>query len=255
MLAIASREEFPPQRLARARFGFTLLELLVVVAVLALLIVIGGVALRGSAESTVSAANLARLRQHSAIIQLYSLDYNQRFPLIMRPGQPWEFVRFGRFTIRTDYFGAFFAWQYALAPRYYDDDPHSAVFRRVSSVGDRDARAGQTDFWYSNSFLADPRFWARETRTGPEQWRATRQEEVRFPSAKVLFYTDIPGQTWSPDIQRPLGFCDGSARVVHASQMRPAYRNANGNWPGSTLMGRGIPGMHTVDGVHGRDID
>ncbi len=235
--------------------AFTIIELLVVVAVIGVLLAVSAPALRYVSQSAVDAANLARLRQHTQVFQMYSHDYDQQYPLIMKIGQPWDFVRLGRYLVKTDYFSSYYSWAFALAAGYYEDDPYSEVFQPVESVFSAHRRVELvTPFWYSSSFLADPKFWNYSTRTGPDQWRSTRQTEVRFTSKKILFYTGDQFARYS-DVSLTPAFTDGSASVVRARDLRESYRMGTGPWPGRGHLNGGIPGMHTIDGVHGRDID
>lgn len=239
--------------------AFTIVETLVVVVVVGILLSISVPALRVASRHAVDAANLSRLRQHAQAFQVYSLDYDQQLPILIKPSQPQGRVTIGSLVINQfDYFNAFNVWPYALASGYYDGDSRSEVFQPVVSVFSPHARPEWilTDFWYSNSFLADPKFWNYETRTGPDQWRSTRQTEVSYTSKKVLIFTDIsPEVRWSRLLLRTLAFVDGSASAIQFGKLREPYRFANGPWPGHGIFGTAIPGMHTIDGVRGRDID
>lgn len=108
-----------------------------------------------------------------------------------------------------------------------------------------------TSIWYSSSFAADPAFWRDTTRTGPNQWRATKLSEVQFPSQKAVLFAN---EAWRQSRRKiaPLGFMDASAEGVPEASLKGGYPSGTGDWPGSGLAGP-VPGMVTIDGVHGRD--
>jgi len=152
------------------------------------------------------------------------------------------------YQVRGSYFSAHFMWPLALGPGYYEGRIGGEEFK----LPEGNPGWGGSHYWYCSTFITDPKFWNASTRTGPDQWRSVGTHEVRYPSLKALFYTSYPRQWWKSSAHRAMGFVDGSGRMIEDVDLMPPY--IHGTAPYGELASPGIPGMHTVDGVHGRDV-
>lgn len=248
-------------RSPRARCaGFSLIELMTVAAIVVLLVAAIAPALSTSLRTgRDSVRTLNDLRQHALTCSAYAADWYGSFPYFVDPKSPSGLTDLRcagtGFTWRTNYFGAPYSWNVALADGYYDGNHmHPSFYSPMHG----DWGNVLSSYYYSASFLADPRYWNRATRTGPRQWRAIRAHEVRFPSQKGALKAGVGLPLWpaasGPYSRLPIAFVDGSGRDVQAQDLRAWYLEGDGTWPGS-LHTAGTPVLHTLDGVHGRDVN
>ncbi len=237
------------------RGGMTLLEVLMVIAIVTLLI--GGTLpklrlVRNKAEQI---ASLSNLRQHVQVFETYATDYSGIYPWFTNPNATWSIVRSGTLKAEAQYFDAELTWNIALASGYYDGNYSSPVFASPTSIRAR-GRSPWADYRYSPTFITDWRFWNAETRmTGRSQWRAVRTTEVSSPSKKGLLVSDYSiFPRYDDPIDPEIGFVDGSARAIAPSALTPPYHYGGINEPKFRVLGIWRSVMHTPDGVHGRDI-
>jgi prepilin-type N-terminal cleavage/methylation domain-containing protein len=235
----------------RVARGFTLIETLLVLAVLAMLLAIVFPTLGTIRENARNAVTLQNLRTHVSTFQVYQGTYKDYFPYFTSPDGP-VYIEYRGKRYKIQYFGAFYRWQIALARDYYDNvAPHPSQRRPGGNQ--------VVSYQYSATCLADPAFWNAETRTGPDQWRAVRGAEVVFPSRKALFtesepiYPTIYAFYKSPESKINLGMMDGSAHGYKLRELTLPHRTGEGDFEG-TMNHIGLFGMHTKMGVRGRDI-
>lgn len=234
-----------------ARRGFTLVELIVCVAVIAVLMSLSLPGLARSRGSASAAATLAKMRHHASVFAAYAGDHQDLMP---RYTDPYGKSRVGEAPdqVSVGYFGGFRLWQLAMARQYYGESPFSDTF--FVPTGDPERRVA---FWYAAAFIADPAFWNEYTRRGPSQWRATRVGEVLYPSQKGLLITEREVLRGGRDGEAGLyglTLSDASARMTTMRSLAAPYPGGEGSWPGSELGPPGYPVMHTRDGVRGRDV-
>jgi type II secretory pathway pseudopilin PulG len=258
------------------RHGATLVETLLVIALIAILAAllvpaIGGV--RGSART---AADLSALRQHGVVFQAYGADNAGMAPCRFDPrGKRTQIRTSSGLTIDSGEWGYMTQhrmWSVLLADSYYDGNVFDASFyssRRTDfSYGD------WTDFYWTAVFLAEPKFWDLRTRTGCDQLRGVRFDEVVDPSRKVMHANaatsigppadGIADRGLVETERTDFGFCDGSARSVRRHDILghegpgllgdPLARcpeTGMGLW---SCDYRTVGGMITVRGVRGRDV-
>lgn len=237
--------------------AFTIIEMMMVMAVIAVLITLSLPGLSRMRAVAHDVATLAQLRQHSAIFIMYTNDYDDYYPAITETTRTLnDRKKIGRYVWRTTYFRAYLNWHIALVDQYYAGRTWGTEFL-LPGAEPRGPRQTvlRTDYWYSSSFLADPDFWNYEKRTGPDQFRAVRWFEVSYPSKKTLLLAS-GGPWWRVgDTTLNMAFSDGSARGVEPSELAGVYEFGDGNWPQSAFGYPGVPGMHTINGVRGRDVN
>lgn len=228
------------------RPGFTLLEGLLCVAVVAILIAIVVPLLAHSRERGKEVRSLAMLGQHARAFTSYAADHRDTWPYLSDPDKPTELAT-GDFTFACKYFDVSTFWHLALSEHLYGVAWNDAIFKR-----DGWANGVWTPYWYSPSFMAHPGFWDPATRAGPTQWAPTTAGSVRYPSLKTLFTG--PVIELEQRIAWQMGFVDASAAQVSADDILPGMPTGVGAWEnGSDWLDYAYPGMVTLHGVRGRD--
>jgi prepilin-type N-terminal cleavage/methylation domain-containing protein len=230
------------------RRAFSAIELLVVIAVIGVLLALAIPSLHRARRQASRAVSQANMRSHIAVFSQYAHSNDDHYPYFTDPNG-LVVLEYNGLEITCRYFDAYFRWSVALADAYYDGiAPHpSQMVPRASHV---------TSYFYSATFLADPRFWRLERRTGPEQWRPVRAFEVVYSSKKALFTEVVEAIPWSiSSLVDPigLGLVDGSAGHWARSDCMEPVKAGEGPWEGAALH-HGVYGMHTVGGVTGRDV-
>ncbi|MCC6661559.1 MAG: prepilin-type N-terminal cleavage/methylation domain-containing protein [Phycisphaerales bacterium] len=247
-----ARPPVPRSSATSAQPGFTLIETLLVVVLVALLVGLSMPAFRGVILAARVQKDLANLRGHVQIMEMYAGDFADQFPYTTDPRATYTVRRHPLYRpIEIVYFEGDNSWHWPLLDGYYT----SAASPSFAST--KDPSTLFTDYCYSSSFLADARFWNESTRTGPEQWRSTHLADVTWPSDKgllVQFKTLLPPleEQGGPRHVLNIGFVDGSARDVPISRTTRPYPRGEGSWWGSWWF-FGVRVLHTVDGVRGRD--
>lgn len=252
--------------------GFTIIEALVAIGIVALLLAVivpqvGKVRVRAH-----KIESLSNLRQHGATFSAYTNDYAGVWPYYMNVKGPTTLRsrRYGGTVECQGYFWGSDLWNYALADQYYEGDPFAFSFypRGWPSGSTPRPVSGPTPYVYSCAFITDPAFYDPRTRTATaiEQWRPTRVHEVVFPSSKILLGSSYPigvndvqsivGQIPTSTDPVQLACVDGSARPAGRGGLTDGYFNGDGPWAGlaSGHEGPFPPGAHTIGGVRGRDL-
>jgi len=246
--------------------GFTLLEMLVsiaIVAVLAGLLMLGLAGVRGSGRQ---AATLANLRTHHNVFSLYAGDHAGWLPLLGEPAptvlitsesgdQQWLML----------YWFHYGGWHLSLAEAYYNTHLDPRLFLSPHNPEQKWAwgpwGATVADYEYSSAFVARPEYWAYETRTGPEQWGGNRLDEVLFASKKVLLRETWPH--WQPGATNGVRPWPRRSAVTVAGEAHgftsfppskeSIYLKGDGDYEGAVLL-TGLWGLHTLHGARGRDL-
>lgn len=247
--------------------GFTLIEMLVCISIVALLIaiVIPGLGMaREAARRTISLSNL---RQHGSVFAMYNSDWADQFPYFLQPVGETTILCKTRPREETVpfYHWAHNEWNFALADRYYNGQWDSKAFfgpGYPAGYPDVTGPGGPTTYWYGCAFVCRPEFWNAHTRTGIDQRRPTRLAEVSFPSLKLLILSSYPldlqlapHSQARPGLSSECQFVDGSA-TRKLSEFVPGYHFGDGPYPGSVEVHQVEMywGLHTIDGVRGRDV-
>lgn len=239
-----------------SRGAFTVIELVLIIALIAILLMLVLPSLSGARLTARVGASSGRIRSHAAIFQMYATDNRGFMPYVTDPRAHYTILRAGNVVYAALYFEAVNQWHLALAPAYYDDDPFHESFFFPG-----EPKRELTIYNYSQVFLADPAYWRETTRVGPAQWRAVRAHEVVFPASKALL-VDSESERLRRRDEREIGgapvltaFADSSARQIPLHKFTRGYRNQTGwEWHGvyNTVLSQG---MHTIDGVRGRDVE
>lgn len=247
----------------------TIIEILVAIAMLVALVAVLLPVLSGSRRGALAAETQSRLRQHGVVFASYAIDWKDCYPLPAVPGRETQTIVLSR-SGRTIEFPAYFTgsmhWHTLMCESYYQSEPENPVFYPA----EHSSRWGFSDnggiFWMPCVFLAAPDYWHLETRTGPEQHRAVRTSEVQHGDRKILLASmhhvledqqanrDQTGRARPGHIPLPFVACDGNVRTPKTGQVLPGMPSADGNVPGAFHLFEGWPGMHTLRGVRGRDV-
>ncbi len=151
----------------RSSSGFTVAELLVAVAIIAVLISLAMIGLRSLRHKSWRANTHASLSQHVRVFHSYAADYSDRLPQLSLPTD-MNFSLMGGGTKTNAFIGYFWTtqhWNIALADHYYNGRYKGKDFQTRSTL----TGAGMTNLAYSASLMASPHYWDEMTRTGPSQ--------------------------------------------------------------------------------------
>lgn len=257
VLASSARPATLPCRALRR--GFTLIEMILCIALVGLLLMLSLPALSSVRQGARTVQRLADLRTHAAMTASYGGDYQDAFPCIADPSATHTILQTPIGPYLMGYFDARFAWWMGVYDPYYGGD-----FNSVSFFAPRRHSPGRGEpYWYALGCVARPEFWNLATRTPLGQTAVVRTAEVLFPSNKGVFINwhsafagtpDFSGQTLAA-VPIEAAFCDSSAKVVASRDFIPPVPSGEG--PMGSPYARlsvGIPVVHTVDGVRGRDI-
>lgn len=240
-------------RCLRRRPGFTLVETLLSIALVAILIGLILPSLTGLRNRAHELTSLAQLRSHAQLMHVYTNDYRGYFPIYSSPDGE-TIIRGGGRAIPIQYFFDRFLWTFAMSDEYYDGHiGHPSFIPPGYQFND-------SPYEYTVSYLATPEFWNHSTRTGPEQWKGVIADRTAWPDAKGLLISEAAARIgldrveFTPDTPRETAFVDGSARVILHGNLNPPIVTGEGRWPGRVTVPFGLPVIHTVDGALGRDV-
>lgn len=269
-------ESEPPLALSREG-GFTLIEVLVSIAVVAVILTLAVPVFRHARAAARNTKSLSNIAQHAKVFHVYAADWKDAWPNPVRPDGTWGGEKLGPVgrSMKEDsgfatmpYFLQSRAWSHLLADAYYNSSPAQDVFYppgygEIVAQYDPEAqwRGDFSPYYYSCTFYTDPAFWRPETRTGSDQYRATRTDEVSFPSRKgVLGYHNeveyLRAQSVGLLSRVEMGFADGSSRALKGEELASGYPGGAHGMPGAEH-GEGTtwhPAAFTLDGVRGVDI-
>jgi len=255
---------------AGRRPGVTLIEVLVAVGIVAVLVLLLAGPLAEFRREGRRAVSYSNLRTHAAMFSMYANDHAGVLPSFTKEGFYSSLIHGGGLATWGSYFDAFRTWHIALADGYYDGNALSESLFPPNFRASDDPYGWPiyTAYAYPCAFIADPAFWNPYTRTGPEQWRATRLSEVLFPSAKALIVQTWPfmeregptGGSTRPNPYRPLPVALADSAAINANESLrrlPGYKKGDGYDfanQGAVHYSDSPPLLHTTDGVRGRDV-
>jgi prepilin-type N-terminal cleavage/methylation domain-containing protein len=262
--AVASQ----PQSNAR---GFTLLELILTVAIFGLLAALIAPSLGATRHSARVVKSLSNLRQHAASVHSYAGEHRDLFPYLADPQSTFSIIRCrsADIAVPVRYFTSVEYWWLGLADGYYNGQWNSPAFL---SPFDRWYRSPgrYSSYVMACSTIARPEFYSLEERREPPlQFKPVKMSEVLYPSHKGILTDSTVYQDIAPHIARERGYdarfrfrflaalADGhAAQFDPRSQLGPQLNIGDG-W-GTMRYGSHYPWMipmtHTLHGVRGRDV-
>jgi len=240
--------------------GFSLIEVLVVLAVIAVLVALAIPAIGYMRQRGRESVTLSNLRHHSTVFVSYAHDYRDTLPYftVPLPGESSPIQIPGGNVFYTFYFEAYATWKFALSPGFYSGNPVHPTFRSPLQP----AGAAQFfDYTYPCTFLADEHYWRSETRTFPPyQLRPVKLGDVAFPDVKVVISDEA---AWNAPVKARSrsgagGCIDGHAEFVSWGRMTPQYAIGDGVvspfFDYTRHFGAYNAFLHTVGGASERDF-
>ncbi|MCC6716061.1 MAG: prepilin-type N-terminal cleavage/methylation domain-containing protein [Gammaproteobacteria bacterium] len=253
-------EEKPRAAIRRVRgpAGFTLIETVVVVCIVAVLLSLLAPALHGGRGLARSAGSLSNLRSHAGVFAAYGTDWKDLFPFFAVPNATSTVLRCGDEVISIPYFASHAVWNFALAGTYYGGDCAHPSFYAPGS----NQHGGVTQYFYPCSFICGPDYWSPKTRTaGTSQRTPNKWSSVQWPTAKDLLVSwyfvpeSLPALLdGPPHVPTEMAFVDGSASSRFLDDIATGYPGGDGNWQGCIHLIDFPNGLHTLGGVRGRDV-
>lgn len=247
------------------RQGISVIELLAVLAIIAIVLSIAVSILSHARADAKKGITFSNLRTHAQMFSAYASDSGDCYPYFTRPGFASTTLVTRGMSVAVSYFDAHRTWHLALADGYYGHSPFSRVFVSPEySDDDGGIWPLYTPYHYACVFIADPRYWNPTTRTGPDQFAATRTAHVLFPSSKSLIIDTWPFQRAfagvgkrRASLELAMVFADGAARTLRGGSWQNGYEKGDGyefESDGAIHYTDLPPMLHTIDGVRGRDI-
>lgn len=227
------------------RRGFTVIELVLCTLIVSLLIALLLPGLAGLRIAASRLETLERIAGAGRAFLVYANDYHDSLPYFTDPKAQTTILWIDETPVPIKYFHAHAFWPVVMGSTYFGDRFSAAMYPAGMD------RGLVSTFNYSCVFQADPDFWDSERRMGPGQWRAVRQDEVVFSSAKGLLTNRTPSDI--PDVPRETVFIDGRAAANRPADFTNSYPRGDGHWEGC-FHHTGSPVLHTISGARGRDI-
>lgn len=231
--------------------AFTLIEALVVVAVVAVLLAVALPVLRGARAQSVRAQTLSNTRQSAALLLTSAADNAGAIPSSnaaarfgMTGVAPVEIVT-PTGVLGTDYFAQASVWPALLLARGYEPSPvWLSPARR-----EEPRHPFQTDFDLTHAVLAGPEHWRSPETQRESMWRAVRLHEAAHAAKKALLVERASDLRRGEATTTPaVAFVDGHASFVLRNDSTTPVVNR-------FFHNAAIRLITTRDGLSGRDID
>ncbi len=235
--------------------GFTLLELLAVIAVLGILLAVLLPALASVFAASRETVSLSNVRQLHTAVDAYTIGRDGEYPAF-EDGEYYPTTGLGNAMFAFPYWQVATHWTGAVFGTLEYSAETEAVFVSPGSPrSDGPGIAFPSSYHYSTSFAGLPSLWSGSAAADMSLRRPSRTEQVRWPEAKVLLWDfEVPwndARSVTPEgdltVESPMAFADGSARTERPIDASAAVEN-----PFEHAWGRAR--LHnTPDGVRGRD--
>lgn len=252
---------------ASTKRGFTLVESLVVIAVIAVLVSIALPALRSARSSSKEIACQSSLRSSVQALSGADPAGGDCWPTLFQPGQVHRTFTVGTTVYGLSPFGQCVLWIGTIVGgdrwEYADTAQFSCPEVARGAADGEGVSASRLSYWYSSAMFTDPALWEpgkAARRENPNQWvRPVARAQVRHPSAKVVLAESSArhgnlAPLWSGECDRvQAGFADGHVlmrspdRATAALSIRADY-SIYGLPDGITVPYSSAPG-----GANGRD--
>ncbi len=248
--------------------GFSLIELLVVIGVIAVICAIALPSLWGARRQARSKVSLANLHGHIGVMMVYAADNRDAWPT----PSPDPILRITFKEAASEYprfaFSSF--WNYILADSYYNGQAENRSFYPPDYVTDViKTPSGFTPYTLTCTAIANAEFWNPKTRTGPDQWGGAKHSDVLYPAKKSALINIYPAfiqyqnrlLTKDAPLTLEIALVDGSAKVVGVRDTIDGYSSGERLRVGTSTGKDGTYhasdwpfGCHTIEGMRGRDV-
>lgn len=258
----------------RYRTAFTLIEVLVTIAVIAVVLSLAAVGMMRTKRTAIATKCAANLRSSATAVLAYTGDYRDSFPIqgAFQLTQSFNTVAYGW----QDYFQQSPLWTIPARSYMGDTGANPAQFCADPALQRENAASFITDypegsvlhsdFWVSYATFTDPAAWVGDGTPGDERhFRAVRLSEVVYSSQKGLmiephafhlgFVPSVNGAMrprvstfWQPSATMRFGVAtmDGASQTPMFEQIVPA-RVGGGFGPERVVLA-------TPGGIRGIDI-
>jgi prepilin-type N-terminal cleavage/methylation domain-containing protein len=230
--------------------GFTLIETLLVLVLISLLVALILPTLGVTKRRAARIASHANLHSHVSVLGIYAAEWKDSLPFFTDPTASYTVLSGGGERVLARFFDARFRWPWGLADAYYNGNIRSKSFF-IPGLNEY----GPRTYSYPSVCITRPEFWDLTMRTGPQQFRPARLDEVLYPSQKGVFVGN-PGAMQgfeTGNVFLDIGCADGSAHSELRNEILPWVNSGEGQWyaPPEPF---GRPVEHTENGVRGRDL-
>jgi len=235
--------------------GFTLIEILVSIGVLAILIAILASALAAATTRGREVVTLSNMRQLSATFEQYVQVYGA-YPYAPRGAQfvvsPPESGEIS--IIEPPYWDLDVYWtalmhDIAPWPEHFKTWVGPGAVENEEEPWIRGSLTGVPSYRLSHTFFARPRLWAPAERDDAAFYREVSPNDVHHPSAKGMLWdaelTHLNADASADRDQRAIAFADGHVAVRRMSQASPP--------PEIPFKPDTLPVQDTPDGARGVD--
>lgn len=248
-----------PGSSSRRCIGFTVTELLVAIAIIAVLLAITLPALLGTRENARELIAFSHQRESGALLRQHGFDYEDTFPffgiagtlsarLCLDPLDPFAQIAPPGSTppcIGLSYWDQPKYWAKHLRFLGYDTE-FMALPPEIEH--DDPVVLGTVDFVTYGAY-APPHYWHPDSDQSFQHHNVQRWASVEYPSDKVILQR--PNYVRDPegdDVAGPVisWFADGHVEPLRKIDMRTAV-------PLQTVLTGGWPGLTTLGGLSGRD--
>lgn len=237
----------------RARLGWTLVELLVTIGIVAAIAGLLIPALAAGRRASCRAASLAHQSQVLQALLLYSHDNDDRAPYWGLPGTEVAPLVIDGHLVTNSHWAQPTRWGAFLESRGYDGWQSRLAGCGVAKHVDRPATpwTGSAIHWLTHTLYTRDQYWTEAWERSPRDCFGRRLAEVTYPSAKGLMFQvgslpegDTPEVMLQPRTRWIVGFADGHVESPRLDSLRPGMPS-----PYATL-----PIETTINGLQGRDL-